>query len=113
MWSWQVAVAFWGSVRPPVDHHATGAADPLAAVALECHRLLTGGVQLLVQQVEHLEERGIGADGLVVDVETARLVGAVLAPHPEGDADGLAVSSAHVVVFPSGPRYPVALRPSG
>jgi hypothetical protein len=85
-----------GTVGAAVDHHAAGAADALAAVALKGDGLLAGGVELLVEEVEHLEERGVGADGLLVGLEAAGGVGRGLAPHLEGDVDGLAVRSGHV-----------------
>ena len=44
-------------VRLAVDHEAAGAADPLAAVVLEGDRLLAALGELLVEDVEHLEER--------------------------------------------------------
>jgi hypothetical protein len=42
-----------------VDHQAAHAADALAAVAVEGDRLLALGVELLVEDVEHLEERHV------------------------------------------------------
>ena len=73
-----------GTVRPAVDHHRARTADALAAVVVERDRLAAVGEQLLVEDVEQLEERHVGAD--VRDVEVLELAGrgrALLAPHPE------------------------------
>src|SRR6267378_1936315 len=47
-------------VRAAVDHHAARPANPLAAVVVERDRLVLAREQLLVEYVEHLEERHIG-----------------------------------------------------
>ncbi len=62
MWSWQAVVCFFGAVGVAVDDHAAGPADPLAAVVVEGDRLLALRGQLLVDDVEHLQERHVGAD---------------------------------------------------
>jgi hypothetical protein len=49
-------------VGDAVDHQAAHAADALAAVVVERHRLLPVLHQLLVQHVEHLEERHLGGN---------------------------------------------------
>jgi hypothetical protein len=46
-------------VRQAVDHEAAAAADALAAVVLEGHRLFALVDQVFVQHVEHLEERHV------------------------------------------------------
>jgi hypothetical protein len=51
-----------GSVRLPVDHHAARTADSLTAIVLECDGLLALQREAVVDDVEHLEERGVGAD---------------------------------------------------
>ena len=48
-------------VRLAVDHEAAGAADALAAVALERDRVLVLQGQALVEEVEHLQERHLRA----------------------------------------------------
>ena len=55
-----------GAVGLAVDHQAAHAADALAAVGVERDRLLALGVELLVEHVEHLEERHVRGD--VVDL---------------------------------------------
>src|SRR5207344_650446 len=75
-----------GAVRAPVDHHRTGSADPLAAVVVEGDRLAALPEQTLVEHVEHLEERHVGADVVdFVGLEAARYPGPVLAPDLERD----------------------------
>jgi hypothetical protein len=73
-------------VRLPVDDHAAGAADALAAVVVERDRLLVGEDQLLVEDVEHLEEGHVLGDVVegVID-HRARCVRTLLPPHPKGD----------------------------
>jgi hypothetical protein len=80
-------------VRAAVDDHVARAADALAAVVLERHRLLALLDQVLVEDVEHLEERHVLVRGDLVGLERARGVGARLAPdvqlqshvlHPSG-----------------------------
>src|SRR2546426_312733 len=48
------------TVRTAVDHHAAHPADPLAAVVVERDRLVLAREQLLVEHVQHLEERHVG-----------------------------------------------------
>ena len=59
------------AVRAPVDHHPARAADALAAVVVERDRLLAVGDEPLVDDVEHLEERHVGADAGRVEVSNA------------------------------------------
>src|SRR2546422_483388 len=47
-------------VRAAVDHHAAHPADPLPAVVVERDRLVLAREQLLVEHVQHLEERHVG-----------------------------------------------------
>jgi hypothetical protein len=53
-----------GAVGPAVDHQRAHAADALATVGVEGDRLLALGLELLVEHVEHLEERRVLADAL-------------------------------------------------
>ena len=62
MWSWQAVVRSRGPCGAAVDDDAAGAADALAAVVVERDRLLALRDQALVDDVEHLEERHVGAD---------------------------------------------------
>ena len=62
------------------------AADALAAVVVERDRLRAVGDEPLVEHVEQLEERHVGADVVdVVVLEAAPVVGAGLAPDAEVD----------------------------
>ena len=63
MWSWQVAVPFWGPCAWPLIIRPHDAADALAAVVVERDRLAVLVDQLLVDVVEHLEERRVVGDG--------------------------------------------------
>ena len=76
-----------GTVGDAVDHQAAHAADALAAVVVEGHRFVAGLDELLVQDVEHLQERHVLRDAVerVVDHPAASL-GIVLAPDFEGDS---------------------------
>jgi hypothetical protein len=77
-------------VRDAVDHEAAGAADPLAAVVVEGDRLLAALAELLVQDVEHLEERAVLVDPLdaVLD-HPPRLARARLPPDVQGQVHHL------------------------
>ena len=79
------------TMGPPVDHHSACAADALAAVAFEGHLFGARVVELLVQLVEHLEERGVGADGLLVDLKPTGVTHPGLAPHLKSYVDGVAI----------------------
>ena len=85
MWSWQQVVACARAVRAAVDDDPALAADPLAAVVVEGDRLLALEDQPLVDDVEHLQERHVGADvaGLVGH-EPALGVPVLLPPDVEG-----------------------------
>ena len=75
-----------GAVRLAVDHQAAHAADALATVGVERDRLLALGVELLVEHVEHLEERHVLGDAVeLVGVHRALRRGVRLAPDLEGD----------------------------
>jgi hypothetical protein len=50
------------TVRLTVDHQGTGSADALAAVVIECHWVSSTGDEMLVEYVQHLEERHVGRD---------------------------------------------------
>jgi hypothetical protein len=74
------------AVRLTVDHQATHAADALATVAVERDRLLAGLVQLLVQDIEHLQEAHVLADALeLVAVHRALVGSGCLTPDVEGE----------------------------
>ena len=78
-----VAVA---AVRVAVDVERAHAADALAAVVVEHHGLLMLGHELLVEGVEHLEERHVGGDVLeIVGLEMAFLLRSFLTPDLERD----------------------------
>jgi hypothetical protein len=78
------------AVGLPVDHHPARAADALAAVVVERDRLVAVQDQALVDDVEHLEERHVGAHaGHVVGLERAEHVRARLPPGLERDVDRL------------------------
>ena len=70
-----------GTVGAPVDHHPAGAADALAAVVVERDGVLPLRDQLLVEHVQHLEERHVGRDVLHgIDLEAPGVLGVLLAP---------------------------------
>ena len=75
-----------GAVGLAVDHQRARAADALAAVVVEDDGLAAFVDELLVEHVEHLEERGLVADrGDAVALEAAGVGRAVLAPDLEGE----------------------------
>ena len=77
---------FHRSVRDAVDHHAARPADPFAAIVIERDRLLAGFDQPLVDDVEHLEERHVGADvARVVAPHRAGRVGTRLSPDEKSE----------------------------
>ena len=85
------------AVRLAVDDDAALAADPLAAVVVEGDRLLAPRDQPLVDHVEHLEERHVGADvaGLVGHEPPLGLA-VLLPPDVQGQVDRLlAAVAAH------------------
>ncbi len=77
--------ALLGSVGLPVDHEPAGPADAFPAVVVEGDGLLALQHQALVEQVQHLQERGVGGDLGGVGDEAARDAGAGLTPHRQGD----------------------------
>src|SRR5581483_9151546 len=73
-----------GAVGDAVDHEPARAADALAAIAVERDRVLAVGGELVVDHVEHLEERHVGAHvvgDLCDELAVAARVG--LPPHVE------------------------------
>ena len=68
-------------MRRSVNIQRTHTADTLAAVVIEYEWLLAFVDELLVQDVEHLEERGIiGNIVHLVCIEMSLVLGAILAP---------------------------------
>jgi len=79
------------AVRAPVDHQRAHAADALAAVVIERDGLLALVGELLVEDVEHLEERRVR--GHVRDLVGHELAGGLairLAPDMKREADRFA-----------------------
>ncbi len=75
------------AVRHAVDHAAAHAADALAAIVVEGHRLFALGDQVLVQHVEHLQERHVLADvGRFVAHHAALVARVLLPPDVENDS---------------------------
>ena len=75
------------AVRPAVDHHAAGPADPLTAIVVEGDRLLVAPEELLVQEIEHLEEGHVSAHVReLVTPEPSGGGGARLAPDMQREA---------------------------
>ena len=65
-----------------VDVQRAHAADPFAAVVVECHGLLALVDQVVIQDVEHLEERGVGRDVFdFVSFETTLCFSVLLTPY--------------------------------
>ena len=52
----------FGAVRDAVDHQRAHAADAFAAVVVEGNGLLALGDEVLVENVEHFQERHLGND---------------------------------------------------
>ena len=74
------------AVRYAVDQEAARPADALAAIVLECDRLLAAGRQVLVQDVEHLEERHVGRHAVdVVGDESSRRAPILLPPDSQAE----------------------------
>ena len=70
-----------GAVRLAGNHQAAHAADALTTVAVEGDRLLTLGVEPLIEDVEHLQEAHVGANVLdLVGDQRTLVAGAGLAP---------------------------------
>jgi len=71
-----------GAVRVAVDVQRAHAADALAAVVVEGHGLLALVDEVVVQDVEHLEERGVGRNVLdLVRFECAFRFSVLLTPY--------------------------------
>ena len=74
-------------VRDAVDHAAAHAADALAAIVVERHRLFALGDEVLVEHVEHFEERHVLVDvGHLVAHHAALIVRVLLPPDVEDDS---------------------------
>jgi hypothetical protein len=76
--------AVHGPVRRAVDEEAAHAADALAAVVVERHRLLALRDEILVQDVQHLEEGHVLVGVDLVPHEAARVLRVLLPPDVEG-----------------------------
>ena len=71
-----------GTVGMAVDVQRAHAADTLAAVVVEGHGLLALVYEVVVQDVEHLEERGVGRDVLyLVGLERSLGFSVLLTPY--------------------------------
>ena len=74
-----------GLLRPvcvAVDVERAHAADTFAAVVVECHRLLARMDEVVVQDIQHFEERGVGRDVLdTVGFESALRFSVLLTPY--------------------------------
>jgi hypothetical protein len=71
-------------VGDAADHDPAGPADSLATVTVERDRVLALLDELLVEEIEHLEKRHVGADvGDVVGNEAALVLAIPLAPDME------------------------------
>ena len=74
--------ALAGTVGLSVDVQRAHAADTLAAVVVEGHRLLALVDEIVVQDVEHFEERGVGRNVLhLVALESAFGFSVLLTPY--------------------------------
>ena len=72
------------AVSDTVDNDATLTANALAAVGIEGDRFLASCEELFVQDVEHLQERGLFRDSLhLVFMNCALVCRTVLAPNPQ------------------------------
>jgi hypothetical protein len=78
-----------GSVGDAVDHEAAGSADAFAAVMIEGDGQLALAGEVVVDHIEHLEERGVLAD-IVGDIglETTGCVATILAPDVKRESHG-------------------------
>jgi len=69
-------------VRTAVDVQRAHTADTFAAVVVERHGLLALVDQVVVQNIQHLEKRGVGGDVLdFVGFECPFCLGVFLAPY--------------------------------
>ena len=64
-----------GSLRDAVDDHAAGAADAFAAVALKGDGILPLGGEAVIDDIEHLKERGLGRNVAGINILEASLAG--------------------------------------
>ena len=73
------------AVGGAVDDHPAGTADTFAAVVVEGDGVLAAADEPLVDHVQHLQERHVGADvrGRVA-LEPSRVVGVLLPPDVKG-----------------------------
>jgi len=72
-----------------VDQETAGAADTLATIVLEGNGSLLPADQVLVEGIEHLEERYVGCHvAYLIGDEAARCVCALLPPNPKGEIHG-------------------------
>ena len=87
---------YWSPPETPksghaIHHRAAHAANSFAAVMIELDRFFILSDQLLVQHVEHLEERCLVADrGHEIGLEPSRGVGTGLTPDLELDVGEMA-----------------------
>jgi hypothetical protein len=73
-------------VSDAVDHQTAGTADALATVAVEGDRVIPGQHQLLIEHLEHLQERHVRGDVVeAVGDHAAAVLAVLLAPDPQGD----------------------------
>jgi len=85
------------AVGAPVDHQAAGAADALPAVRLEGDGFPAFEDEAFVEHVQHLQERGVGADASdVVGLEPAGVAGTVLAPDAQAQVQRAVIGGAHL-----------------
>ena len=71
-----------GAVCTTIDVQRAHTADTLAAVVVECHRLLAFVNKVIVQDIEHLEERGVGRDIIdLIGLECSLGLGVLLTPY--------------------------------
>ncbi len=86
-----------GAVGLAVDHHAAGAADALTAIVIEGDGVLARIDEALVDDVEHLEERHVGAHApCFVALEAARRLGVLLPPDVQLEVQGLTSVGRHL-----------------
>ena len=73
-----------GSLGNTVDHHMTGSANSLTAIAGEGDRLLTLPREAVVDDIEHLEEGALRGDFRGVNLDKFALIGGgLLLPESE------------------------------
>jgi hypothetical protein len=73
------------AVCDPVDHEAARATDAFSTIVLERDRVLTLVDQILIENIEHLEKRHVGADIVkLIGREAALVFGVLLPPNMQG-----------------------------